>query len=216
MVLGGLCFFSSVPETTAQPEPPVEEDEWGGDAAEGSSCPIVIDEWGEPVEPEPEPPSTADSPRPVSDDEWEEHDVASALVPEEEEVDEQAERREELKCCLVNTVCGSELGFWASSEVRGEVVELDTQLEEEAWPLASRRRQALEWGLGGHRGGALGGRTRRDRWRRGRGELRRQKGGGRVWRRDRERGEKYGDMDFDMWTTLCHVSRNHSKNHRGV
>jgi hypothetical protein len=129
-------FFSSVPETTAQPEPSVEEDEWGGDAAEGSSCPIVVDEWGEPVEPEPEPPSTADSPRPVSDNEWEEQDVASALVTEEEEVDEQAERREELKCCLVNTVCGSELGFWASSEVRGEVVELDTQLEVEAWPLA--------------------------------------------------------------------------------
>jgi hypothetical protein len=128
MVLGGLCFFSSVPETPAQPEPPIEEDEWGGDAAEGRSCPIVVDEWGEPAEPKPEPPSTTHSPRPVSDDDWEEQHAASALVPEEEEVDEQAQRREELKRCLANTVCGSKLRFWASSEVRGEVIELDTQL----------------------------------------------------------------------------------------
>jgi hypothetical protein len=122
------------PEPPARPEPPVEEDEWGGDAAEGSSRPIVVDEWGEAAEPEtepePEPPSAADPPSPAADDEWEEP-AAPAPAPAEEEVDEQAEkkRREDLKRCLVDTVYGSELGFRASSEVRGEVVELVTQLE---------------------------------------------------------------------------------------
>jgi hypothetical protein len=47
-------------------------------------------------------------------------------VPEE---DNEEERREELKRCLVDTVYGSDLGFRASSEVRGEVLELVTQLE---------------------------------------------------------------------------------------
>ncbi|CAN6294157.1 unnamed protein product [Urochloa humidicola] len=123
------------PEPPAQPDPPVDDDEWGSDAgAEGNSGPIVADEWGEPGEPEPEPPSAADPPSPAADDEWGKEPSAPPPPPpppevEEEVVDEQAERREDLKRCLVDTVYGSELGFRASSEVRGEVVELVTQLE---------------------------------------------------------------------------------------
>ncbi|RCV43636.1 hypothetical protein SEVIR_9G315600v4 [Setaria viridis] len=121
------------PEPPAQPDLPVDEDEWGGDTAEGNSRPIVVDEWGEPAEPEPEPepepPSAADPPSPSADNEWGKDPSAPAPAPAAEEVDEQAERREDLKRCLVDTVYGSELGFRASTEVRGEVVELVTQLE---------------------------------------------------------------------------------------
>ncbi|OEL21871.1 putative plastid-lipid-associated protein 3, chloroplastic [Dichanthelium oligosanthes] len=116
------------PEPPAQPDTPIDDDEWGRDAAEGNSRPIVVDEWGEPGEPEPEPLSAADPPSPAVEDEWGKEPKAPAPSAEEE-VDEQAERREELKRCLVDTVYGSELGFRASTEVRGEVVELVTQLE---------------------------------------------------------------------------------------
>ncbi|PAN48257.1 hypothetical protein PAHAL_9G371700 [Panicum hallii] len=117
----------SPPGAPAQPDPPVDDDEWGRDAEENNSRPIVADEWGEPGEPEPEPPSAADPPSPAADDEWGKEPAPPP--PAEEEVDEQAERREELKRCLVDTVYGSELGFRASTETRGEVVELVTQLE---------------------------------------------------------------------------------------
>jgi hypothetical protein len=94
----------------------------------GNSRSVVADEWGEPGKPEAEPPAPADPPSPGIDDEWEEEQPA----PAEEsgpQTDEAAERREELKRCLVDTVYGSELGFRASTEVRGELVELVTQLE---------------------------------------------------------------------------------------
>ncbi|CAL4915742.1 unnamed protein product [Urochloa decumbens] len=122
------------PEPPAKPDPPVDDDEWGRDAGdEGNSRPIVVDEWGEPGEPEPEPPSSADPPIPGADDEWGKEPSAPPPPPPPpaaaEEVDEQAERREDLKRCLVDTVYGYELGFRASTEVRGEVVELVTQLE---------------------------------------------------------------------------------------
>lgn len=120
------------PEAPAQPDPPIDVDEWGrdDDSADGNSRPIVADEWGEPGAPEPEPPSAADPPSPASDDEWEEEPEAPAPAPAPaEEEDEQAVKREELKRCLVDTVYGSDLGFRASTEVRGEVVELVTQLE---------------------------------------------------------------------------------------
>lgn len=123
------------PEPPAQPDPPTEEDEWGGDeSADGNSSPVVVDEWGEPGAPEPEPPFAADPPSAAADDEWEEPEPepeapAPAPAPAAEEEDEQAVKREELKRCLVDTVYGSDLGFRASSEVRGEVVELVTQLE---------------------------------------------------------------------------------------
>ncbi|KAJ1296122.1 hypothetical protein BS78_01G275000 [Paspalum vaginatum] len=123
------------PEPPAQPDPPIDEDEWGRDAAEGNARPVVVDEWGEPGEPEPEPepelPSAADPPSPAADDDWGKEPEAPPPPPPAaaDEWDEQAERREELKRCLVDTVYGSDLGFRASTEVRGEVVELVTQIE---------------------------------------------------------------------------------------
>ncbi|KAG0550098.1 hypothetical protein BDA96_01G310500 [Sorghum bicolor] len=117
------------PEPPAQPDPLIDDED---DSADGNSRPIVVDEWGEPGAPEPEPPSAADPPSPAADDEWEEEPEAPAPDPTPapaEEEDEQAVKREELKRCLVDTVYGSDLGFRASTEVRGEVVELVTQLE---------------------------------------------------------------------------------------
>ncbi|TVU02193.1 hypothetical protein EJB05_52336 [Eragrostis curvula] len=111
------------PERPSQPDPAVDDDEWGRDADAGNSRPVVADEWGEPGPPEPEAPAAADPPSPGIDDD------ASAPAGGEPQEDEAAERREDLKRCLVDTVYGSELGFRASSEVRGEVVELVTQLE---------------------------------------------------------------------------------------
>lgn len=115
------------PEPPAQPDPPIDEDEWGSDATEGNALPVVVDEWGQPGEPEAEAPTAADPPSPSADDEWGKE--PQAPVAEEEGDDEQAEKREELKRCLVDTVYGSDLGFRASTEVRGEVVELVIQLE---------------------------------------------------------------------------------------
>ncbi|TVU31487.1 hypothetical protein EJB05_23174, partial [Eragrostis curvula] len=111
-------------ERPSKPDPPIDEDEWGRDADVGNSRPVLADEWGKPGSPEPEPPATADPPSPGIDDEWQ-----PAPAGSEPQEDEAAERREDLKRCLVDTVYGSELGFRASSEVRGEVVELVTQLE---------------------------------------------------------------------------------------
>jgi hypothetical protein len=122
--------FPPAPEPPSKPDPPIDNDEWGRDADSGNSSPVIADEWGEPGEPEAEPPSAADPPSPGIDDEWEEELPAPA--PDEgagSQVNEAAERREELKRCLVDTVYGTELGFRASTEVRGEVVELVTQLE---------------------------------------------------------------------------------------
>ncbi|GJM91564.1 hypothetical protein PR202_ga07946 [Eleusine coracana subsp. coracana] len=119
--------FPSAPEPPSQPDPPIDDDEWGPGADSENSRPVVADEWGEPGEPEPEPPAPADPPSPGINDEWgDEQPAAEASAPQE---DEATERREDLKRCLVDTVYGSELGFRASSEVRGEVVELVTQLE---------------------------------------------------------------------------------------
>lgn len=119
------------PEPPAQPDPPIDKDEWGrDDSADGNSRPIVVDEWGEPGVPEPEPPSAADPPSPSADDDWGKEPEAPAPAPAPAaEEDEQEVKREELKRCLVDTVYGSDLGFRASTEVRGEVVELVTQLE---------------------------------------------------------------------------------------
>uniref|UniRef100_A0A0D9XMV0 Plastid lipid-associated protein/fibrillin conserved domain-containing protein n=1 Tax=Leersia perrieri TaxID=77586 RepID=A0A0D9XMV0_9ORYZ len=116
----------SAPETPSNPDPPIDDDEWGReDAAMGNSRPgAVTDEWGEPGVPEPQPTTSAADP-PTNDDEWGGDPAPAPQGDEEEEV----ERREELKRCLVDTVYGSELGFRASAEVRGEVLELVTQLE---------------------------------------------------------------------------------------
>ncbi|KAE8789788.1 putative plastid-lipid-associated protein 3, chloroplastic [Hordeum vulgare] len=123
------------------PDPTVDDDEWGREppaSASGNSRPGVTDEWGEPGVPEPEQPSGADTP--TNDDEWggeptptppkaKESPLFFADKAEEDPVTKEDEGREELKRCLVDTVYGSGLGLKASSEVRGEVVELVAQLE---------------------------------------------------------------------------------------
>ncbi|WVZ56317.1 hypothetical protein U9M48_006865 [Paspalum notatum var. saurae] len=120
---------SGAPEPPAKPDPPIDEDQWGPDVAEGDARPVVIDEWGKP---EAKPPSAADLPSPTAADKWEKEPEPEpeaptpAPAPSAEEWDEQAERREDLKRCLVDTAYGSDLGFRASTEVRGEVVELVT------------------------------------------------------------------------------------------
>ncbi len=120
----------SAPEPPSQPDPPIDDDEWGRDdpSASGNSRPVpVTDEWGEPGVPEPQSTSAADPP--TNDDEWGEDPAPPPPPPPVPEEDNEEERREELKRCLVDTVYGSDLGFRASSEVRGEVLELVTQLE---------------------------------------------------------------------------------------
>uniref|UniRef100_A0A0E0MB51 Plastid lipid-associated protein/fibrillin conserved domain-containing protein n=1 Tax=Oryza punctata TaxID=4537 RepID=A0A0E0MB51_ORYPU len=119
----------STPEPPSQPDPPIDDDEWGREdpSASGNSRPVpVTDEWGEPGVPEPQSTSAADPP--TNDDEWG-GDPAPPPPPPPAPEDDEEERREELKRCLVDTVYGSDLGFRASSEVRGEVLELVTQLE---------------------------------------------------------------------------------------
>uniref|UniRef100_A0A0E0IWX1 Plastid lipid-associated protein/fibrillin conserved domain-containing protein n=1 Tax=Oryza nivara TaxID=4536 RepID=A0A0E0IWX1_ORYNI len=120
----------SAPEPPSQPDPPIDDDEWGRDdpSASGNSRPVpVTDEWGEPGVPEPQSTSAADPP--TNDDEWGGDPAPPPPPPPVPEEDNEEERREELKRCLVDTVYGSDLGFRASSEVRGEVLELVTQLE---------------------------------------------------------------------------------------
>ncbi|XP_052169581.1 probable plastid-lipid-associated protein 3, chloroplastic isoform X1 [Oryza glaberrima] len=120
----------SAPEPPSQPDPPIDDDEWGRDdpSASGNSRPVpVTDEWGEPGVPEPQSTSAADPP--TNDDEWGGDPAPPPPLPPVPEEDNEEERREELKRCLVDTVYGSDLGFRASSEVRGEVLELVTQLE---------------------------------------------------------------------------------------
>ncbi|KAF0930816.1 hypothetical protein E2562_035396 [Oryza meyeriana var. granulata] len=117
----------SPPEPPSQADPPIDDDEWGRDdpSASGNSRPAAVtDEWGEPGMPEPQTASSADPP--TNDDEW---GGDPAPAPEEDGGGEEEERREELKRCLVDTVYGSDLGLRASAEVRGEVLELVTQLE---------------------------------------------------------------------------------------
>ncbi|EEE51456.1 hypothetical protein OsJ_32570 [Oryza sativa Japonica Group] len=120
----------SAPEPPSQPDPPIDDDEWGRDdpSASGNSRPVLVtDEWGEPGVPEPQSTSAADPP--TNDDEWGGDPAPPPPPPPVPEEDNEEERREELKRCLVDTVYGSDLGFRASSEVRGEVLELVTQLE---------------------------------------------------------------------------------------
>lgn len=112
------------------PDPTVDDDEWGREppaSSSGNSRPGVTDEWGEPGVPEPEQPSGADTP--TNDDEWGGEPTPTPPKAKEAPVTKEDEGREELKRCLVDTVYGSGLGLKASSEVRGEVVELVAQLE---------------------------------------------------------------------------------------
>ncbi|KAF5460358.1 hypothetical protein F2P56_020236 [Juglans regia] len=111
-----------------------------------SPNPRISDEWGEPSEPEPEPESPPDPPK--NEDEWggggdteEEKDDYSAIGngspasaaatdrPEVPTEDGFANKRAELKRCLVDTFYGTKFGFSAGPEVRAEVSELVSQLE---------------------------------------------------------------------------------------
>ncbi|CAA7406602.1 unnamed protein product [Spirodela intermedia] len=82
----------------------------------------IPDEWGERAEPEAEPPAEPDLPR--DDDEWgrDPGNGASPALPDEDVLGD-------LKRCLVDSLYGTEYGLKASSEVRGEVLDLVNQLE---------------------------------------------------------------------------------------
>lgn len=102
----------------AEADPPKNDDEWGSEGIsrggpKGASA--ITDEWGEKTELEPEEPAKPDPP--VDEDEW--GNGSSTAV----------DKLGELKRCLVDTFYGTEFGFRASAEVRGEIVELMSQLE---------------------------------------------------------------------------------------
>ncbi|XP_020595117.1 probable plastid-lipid-associated protein 3, chloroplastic [Phalaenopsis equestris] len=105
-------------EPIAEADPPKNDDEWGSEAASGGGslvAPVITDEWGEKAELEPEEPAKPDPP--VDDDEW------GNGTPRPDD------KLGDLKRCLIDTFYGTELGFRASAEVRGEIVELVSQLE---------------------------------------------------------------------------------------
>lgn len=115
---------------SGKPDPTVDDDEWGSENPASEPSPVVADEWGEPGVAEPEQPSGADAP--TNDDEWGGEPTPTPPTPvpaTAAEGEDKDEGREDLKRCLVDTVYDSGLGLKASSEVRGEVVELVAQLE---------------------------------------------------------------------------------------
>lgn len=121
--------FSSLSEPT--PEPDTDPTENPG--PDSNPTPVSItDEWGEKTEPEPEYPKDSDVDTPKDDDEWEEEYIAAgngSAAQGTGAVVEKDDRLEDLKRCLVDTVYGTNFGFQASPEVRGEVLELVNQLE---------------------------------------------------------------------------------------
>ncbi|KAF9624345.1 hypothetical protein IFM89_009628 [Coptis chinensis] len=103
-----------------------------------SESPKIVDEWGEKTEPEPEPETSytkfSDADPPKDEDEWGEGGGGVEEVKEFKEDDTGNgtalyDKLGDLKRCLVDTFYGTELGFNASPEVRGEVLELVNQLE---------------------------------------------------------------------------------------
>ncbi|KAF5729720.1 plastid lipid-associated protein 3 chloroplastic [Tripterygium wilfordii] len=104
----------------------VSDDEWGEKSVS------IRDEWGEKTEPEIETTRLSDSDPPRNEDEWQEEYVSApngtpasgkSVIVEEED------RLGDLKRGLADTVYGTDIGFRASPEVRGEVLELVNQLE---------------------------------------------------------------------------------------
>ncbi|XP_065879208.1 plastoglobulin-1, chloroplastic [Euphorbia lathyris] len=92
----------------------------------------VTDEWGEKTSPEPYYATTTDVDPPRDEDEWEEEyasggngsvDQGTGVVVEKDDT------LDNLKKALVDTVYGTNFGFGASPQVRGEVSELVSQLE---------------------------------------------------------------------------------------
>lgn len=104
-------------EPPAEADLPRNEDEWGKDEGTKEAA-LITDEWGEKAELEAEEPGRADAAAEGEDDEWGNGSAAAA----EDGVGD-------LKRCLVDTLYGTELGFRASGEVRGEIFELVSQLE---------------------------------------------------------------------------------------
>ncbi|KAJ9135108.1 hypothetical protein P3X46_032327 [Hevea brasiliensis] len=130
-----LIPFSSLSEPTPEPDNEPTQKPSPDPNANPTPTPISItDEWGEKIEPEPEPeyPKDSDADPPKDDDEWEEEYVAvenGSAAKGTGVVLEKDDRLGDLKRCLVDTVYGTNFGFQASSEVRGEVLELVNQLE---------------------------------------------------------------------------------------
>ncbi|XP_010518909.1 PREDICTED: plastid lipid-associated protein 3, chloroplastic-like [Tarenaya hassleriana] len=134
--------FSRVRSSESDSEPEnayVITDEWGersdpeteSDAEpDAGNIPEFTDEWGERSEPDPDEPATslADSDPPRYEDEWEEERGGDGEVGNGNG-SAVYDRAWELKRILADTVYGTELGFRAESEVRGEVLELLNQLE---------------------------------------------------------------------------------------
>ncbi|MFX6535170.1 PAP/fibrillin family protein, partial [Acinetobacter baumannii] len=89
-----------------------------------------VDEWGEKTEPESEPTSrfTDSDPPKKYEDEWGGIELGNGTTPVEQVVVGPT-FKEDLKRALVDAVYGSELGFKASAEVRGEALELVSHLE---------------------------------------------------------------------------------------
>ncbi|GLU05375.1 hypothetical protein SLE2022_224770 [Rubroshorea leprosula] len=129
----GLGLSSLVSLASSQRDPIPDPDE---DPNDTSSVPqaSITDEWGEKSDagPEPEPTKLADSDPSKDEDEWGEQYASTGNGSPaqggttEEVVDDKVG---DLKRCLVDTVYGTELGFRAGPEVRGEVLELVNQLE---------------------------------------------------------------------------------------
>ncbi|KAL1829924.1 hypothetical protein ACET3Z_008336 [Daucus carota] len=129
-----LTFTTPIRFSRPYPDDPVS----GDDDEEPDRTPTsnIPDEWGEKSDPDPEPATKlADSDPPKNDDEWgatsEKDFVVSGNgnVGGDKSDESGSERLEELKRCLVDSVYGTDLGVKASSEVRGEVFELVSQLE---------------------------------------------------------------------------------------
>ncbi|KAL8112702.1 hypothetical protein AgCh_020138 [Apium graveolens] len=128
-----LQFTTAIRFSRPFPDDPISGDD--DEEPDRTTPPSIVDEWGEKSDPDPEPATKlADSDPPKNDDEWgvaNEEFVASGngSASVESGGNDKSEKLEELKRCLVDSVYGTDLGVKASSEVRGEVFELVSQLE---------------------------------------------------------------------------------------
>lgn len=127
-----LIFTTAIRFSRPFPDDPISGDD--DEEPDRTTPSTFVDEWGEKSDPDPEPATKlADSDPPKNDDEWgvaQGDYVVSGNGKASGGVDESGdERLEELKRCLVDSVYGTDLGVKASSEVRGEVFELVSQLE---------------------------------------------------------------------------------------
>lgn len=116
------------PEPASEPDPPVNEDEWGKDSS--SPAVQIADEWGEKSDPEAEAAAEPDPPR--DEDEWGEEAGSDYMEGNGSAAGEpDSDKLGDLKRCLVDTLYGTEYGLRASTEARAEIFELVSQLEAE-------------------------------------------------------------------------------------